>query len=134
VTSHRLERVNGQIQREISDILLRRVNDPRIGFVSVTGVKVSREYDHATVFVSLFGPEAERKATWRGLEQARAFIRSELARRIRLRKTPELVFRLDDTIEHGARIEQQLRTLNVDGASNDSGKEPPGGEGEDGDG
>jgi ribosome-binding factor A len=85
------------------------------------------------VFVSLFGPEAQRKATWRGLEQARAFIRSELAQRIRLRKTPEIVFRLDDTIEKGARIEQQLRTLNVDGASDATAEEPPGGEGGDGD-
>ncbi len=111
MASHRLEKVNVQIQREISDILFRRVNDPRIGFVSVTEVRVSKDYDVAAVYVSLFGPEAEREASWKGLERARAFIRSELGKRIRLRKTPEIVFRLDDSMERGARIEQELRAL-----------------------
>jgi len=115
VTSHRLARVNVQIQREISDILFRRVNDPRIGFVTVTGVKVSKDYDTAAVYVSLFGSEAERDASWKGLERARSFIRLELGKRIRLRKTPEIVFRLDDSLERGARIEQELRALELPG-------------------
>ena len=113
--SRRLERVNVQIQREVADILFRRVRDPRIGFVTITGVKVSKDYDVAAVYVSLFGPKAERDASWEGLGRARAFIRSELGKRIRLRKTPEIIFRLDDSIERGARIEQELRTLEVSG-------------------
>lgn len=110
--SRRLEKVNVLIRREISEILLRRVKDPRIGFVSVTGVKVSKDYDVAVVYVSTFGDESQREACWQGLEKARLFIRSELGRRVRLRKTPDIVFRLDDSIERSARIDETLRTMN----------------------
>lgn len=113
--SRRLEKINVQIQREISDILMRRVKDPRIGFVSVTGAKISNDYDVAVVYVSTFGDPAEREASWKGLERARPFIRSELGKRIRLRKTPDIIFRLDDSIERGAEIERALRTLNLRG-------------------
>lgn len=111
--SRRLEKVNVLIQREISDILFRRVKDPRVGFVSVTGVKTSKDYDVAVVYVSMFGDPAEREASWKGLENARAFIRSELAKRIRLRKTPEIIFRIDDSLEQGARIDDTLRALDL---------------------
>jgi ribosome-binding factor A len=119
VGSYRLEKVNTQIQREISDILFRRVKDPRVGFVTVTGVKVSKDYDVALVYVSVFGEPGERDATWKGLEKARSFIRSELGKRIRLRKTPEIVFRLDDSLERGARIDQELRSLDVSNEGGD---------------
>jgi len=115
VGSRRVEKVNVLIQREISDILLRRVKDPRIGFVSVTGVKISKDYDVATVYFSILGDAAERETSWKGLEKARSFIRSELGRRIRLRKTPDLIFRLDDSIERGARIDDTLRSLDTTG-------------------
>jgi ribosome-binding factor A len=111
--SRRIEKVNVLIQREISDILFRRVKDPRIGFVSVTGVNISKDYDVALVYVSTFGDSSAREACWKGLEKARPFIRTELGKRIRLRKTPEIIFRLDDSIERGARIDDQLRTLDV---------------------
>ncbi|MCK4546275.1 MAG: 30S ribosome-binding factor RbfA [Candidatus Eisenbacteria sp.] len=120
VGSYRLEKVNVQIQREISDILFRKVKDPRIGFVSVTGVKVSKDYDVAVVYVSLFGEPDGREASWKGLAKARSFIRAELGKRIRLRKTPDIIFRLDDSIESGARIEEELRSLDVSGEGGDS--------------
>ncbi len=106
----RSERIREEFKREISDIL-RKMKDPRIGFVSVTDVELSRDLRHAKVFVSIFGDEAEKENTLAALLHAQGFIRSELGRRIRLRHTPEITFRLDDSIERGDRINRLLRSV-----------------------
>lgn len=94
---------------EIADILVRKVKDPRIGFVTVTGVEVSDDLRNAKVFVSIYGED--KTAPLKGLQSASAFIRSELARRMRLRLMPEILFRLDDTAERGAHIMEILETI-----------------------
>lgn len=106
----RSERIREDFKREISDIL-RKMKDPRIGFVSVTDVELSRDLRHAKVFVSIFGDVAEKENTLAALLHAQGFIRSELGRRIRLRHTPEIAFRLDDSIERGDRINRLLRSV-----------------------
>lgn len=106
----RSERIREDFKREISDIL-RKMKDPRIGFVSVTDVELSRDLRHAKVFVSIFGDAAEKENTLAALLHAQGFIRSELGRRIRLRHTPEIAFRLDDSIERGDRINRLLRSV-----------------------
>lgn len=112
--SQRTERVGDLMRAEIADLLLRKVKDPRIGFVTVTGVKVSPDLRHATVFVSLLeeGPIAEE--TLNALGRAAGFIRTEMGRRLRLKYTPELVFKEDPTPRQAAHIEAVLEGLSGD--------------------
>ncbi len=106
----RPESVGGMIQREISDIL-RNMKDPRIGFVTVTGVEMSDDLRNAKVFVSVLGPEEARKDTLEALEHGAAYIRREVGQRIQIRHTPELLFRYDHSLEHGAKIDRLLNDL-----------------------
>lgn len=106
----RSERMREEFKREASDIL-RKMKDPRIGFVSVTDVELSRDLRHAKIFVSIFGDDEEKATTLTALERAQGFVRSELGQRIRMRHTPEVTFRLDDSIERGDRINRLLRSV-----------------------
>lgn len=106
----RVQRVREEIKKEVSDII-REMKDPRIGFVSVVDVEVSNDLRHAKIFVSVYGDEAAKKESLAGLEAATGYIRTEIGRRIRLRHTPEIVFRLDSSIERGARINQLLNEI-----------------------
>ena len=108
-TYKRSERVSDQIKEEIADILMRKIKDPRIGFVTVTDVELADDLRNAKVFVSVLG--AERSATLKGLESASEFIRSELGRRLRLKFIPELLFRYDDSAERGAHIMELLNEV-----------------------
>ncbi len=94
---------------EIADILMRKIKDPRIGFVTVTGVDVSDDLRNAKVFVSIYG--GSKEDTLKGLDSASAFIRSELGRRMRLRLVPEILFRFDETVERGAHLMDILRDI-----------------------
>lgn len=101
---HRQEKLGELIAAELSDLLRTRVKDPRVGFASITRVEVSNDLRHAKVHVSVMGSEEERTDTMRGLRNATGFLRHELASRLTLRYMPELVFKLDTSIEEGARI------------------------------
>ena len=96
------------MQREISDILCRRIKDPRIGFCTIMRVDVSKDLRHAKVFVSIMGTEDQQKSTLAGLKSATGFIRREIGQRIALRHTPEIVFKLDKSVDHSIRIAQLL--------------------------
>ncbi|PWU68829.1 MULTISPECIES: 30S ribosome-binding factor RbfA [Gracilibacillus] len=108
----RANRVAEQMKKELGDIVSRKIKDPRVGFVTITDVEVTGDLQQAKVFISVFGDEKKRQETLIGLAKAKGFIRSEIGRRIRLRKTPELSFDFDDTIERGNRIEDLLRKIN----------------------
>lgn len=110
MNSQRQERLNSQFKEELAE-LLRKVKDPRIGFVSVTDVEVTPDLKQARVYVSVLGDEAARSATMAGLRSATGFIKSELARRVRLRLMPEIEWRYDDSIERGARISELLNQV-----------------------
>jgi len=110
----RLGRLGGQIQEEISDIIARKLKDPRVGFVTLTGVKVSPDLSYASVYVSVMGSQQEIDNTLAGLEGAKSFIRSELARRLSVKHTPELRFHLDDSLAKGAHIDEILKHLKED--------------------
>ncbi|MBE3575944.1 MAG: 30S ribosome-binding factor RbfA [Firmicutes bacterium] len=107
----RIQRLQEQLKVEISDILRKEVKDPRIGFVSITGVEISGDLRHVKVFVSVMGGPEEQAQSMAGLEAATGFIRSEVGQRIRLRYTPEIVFKLDQSIERGARVMELLDHL-----------------------
>ncbi len=110
-TFKRSARVGDQMKHEIADILMRKIKDPRVGFVTVTDVDVADDLRNATVYVSVFGSDSEKEASLKGLRSASAFIRSELGKRMRLRYLPELLFRFDATVERGAHIMELLREI-----------------------
>lgn len=110
-TFKRADRVSDQMKQEIADILMRKIKDPRIGFVTVTDVEVADDLRNATVFVSVYGKDDEKEASLKGLKSAAPFIRSELGKRMRLRLVPELVFRFDATVERGAHIMKLLHEI-----------------------
>ncbi|TCS82985.1 30S ribosome-binding factor RbfA [Tepidibacillus fermentans] len=107
----RVGRVGEQIKKEISQILQYDLKDPRIGFVTVTAVKVTGDLSQATVYISIMGDEDAIKSSLFALEKAKGYIRSEIGKRIRLRHTPELIFKLDESIAYGSKIEGLLRNL-----------------------
>jgi len=107
----RVKRLEELLKEEISKIILREVKDPRIGFVSLTNVKVSGDLRHAKVFVSVYGSESEKKQTMKGLEQATGFVRKLIGNRIKTYHTPEIMFRYDDSIEHGVHISKLINKV-----------------------
>ena len=106
---HRQEKLGELIVVELSDLLRTRLKDPRVGFASITHVEVSGDLRHAKVFVSVMGNPEEQEATMKGLKHAAGFLRHELASRLTLRYMPELAFKLDTSIEHGAHILELIR-------------------------
>ncbi|MDR4886454.1 30S ribosome-binding factor RbfA [Bacillus timonensis] len=110
--SLRPNRVGEQMKKELSDIIGRKIKDPRIGFVTVTDVQVTGDLQQAKVFISVLGDEEQRQNTLKGLAKAKGFIRSEIGQRIRLRKTPEILFEFDESIDYGNRIESILHEIN----------------------
>lgn len=118
----RVSRVGEQIKKEIVDIVRTEVKDPRVGFVTITGVEASGDLQHATVFVSVLGDEEKRKGTMDALHKASGYIRAEVGKRIRLRRTPELHFKLDTSIDYSTRISEVLRDLKDEGEETDESK------------
>lgn len=110
--SLRSNRVGEQMKKELSEIISRKIKDPRVGFVTVTDVKVTGDLQQAKVYITVLGTDYNREETLKGLAKAKGFIRSELGTRIRLRKTPELLFEFDESIEYGNRIERIIDDLN----------------------
>jgi ribosome-binding factor A len=110
----RRERVEQLIVREVSDILRREVKDPRIGFVTVTDAQITTDLGYAKVFVSVMGTAEEQEAALKGLNSAARFIRSEFGKRVTMRTLPELTFRIDTAIAHGARIHELLEQVKRD--------------------
>lgn len=106
----RVERVREEIKKEASDILF-KLKDPRIGFVTITDVEASADLSVMKIFVSVMGEQADQTETIEALDKAKGFVRTELGRRIRLRHTPEIQFKLDDSMERGARIFQLLKEI-----------------------
>jgi ribosome-binding factor A len=109
VAGRRIERLNEQLKREITDILRNEARDPRIGVVTVTRAQASPDLTLARVFVSIMGDADEKAATLEGLTAALPFVRSELSRRMRsIRRVPELRFEVDHSFEHAMHIERLL--------------------------
>ncbi len=109
--TQRTDRIDQLFRQEISDLLMREIADPRIGFVTVTDVETTTDLRHAKVWVSVIGQPEDRQAAVRALEGAMPFIRHELGKRLRLRRIPEFSVRLDESIERGSRVMQLIREL-----------------------
>lgn len=109
--SRRTDRVSDVLRAELSDLLLREVHDPRVKLASVTAVEVTSDLRRAMVKISVLGSDEQRQETIEGLRHAKGFLRTELAHRLRLRATPELIFELDRGAEHSQRISDILEGL-----------------------
>ncbi|WP_141433457.1 30S ribosome-binding factor RbfA [Bacillus sp. 03113] len=112
--SHRANRIGEQMKKELGEIIGRKIKDPRIGFVTVTDVQLTGDLQQATVYISVLGDELQRENTLKGLAKAKGFIRSEIGQRIRLRKTPEIIFEFDESIDYGNRIDLLLHQIHED--------------------
>lgn len=110
-SKHRPERVAALVKETLADAVANQVKDPRVGFVTVTDVNVSPDCTHATVWVSILGGADDKAKAMEGLESARGFLRTVLARTLSLRTAPELHFKLDRGLEHAARIDRIIADL-----------------------
>jgi ribosome-binding factor A len=113
----RSHRVADQIQKEIAELVFRRVKDPRAANITISGVEVSDDLKHARIYFCIMGggsDENAKKNAAAGLDKAKGFIRQELGRRLTMRYVPELQFVYDTSFEHGDRIEKLLKELQKD--------------------
>lgn len=104
----RMRRVDAALKAVLSDAIAKDLHDPRVGFVTVTGVKTSPDLRHARVYVSVLGDQQVRAASLDGLRSAHGFLQSLLASKLTLRYTPELTFEYDESVDHGMRITELL--------------------------
>ena len=105
-----MRRVNEAVREVVSEAVV-ELKDPRIGFVTVTGVETSADLRQARVFVSVLGSEAKRRRTLAGLSAAHGVLQAHVARRLRMKRTPQLTFEYDPTVERGVRMTQLIDEL-----------------------
>lgn len=113
----RMARVNRLVQTALAEIVPSQIKDPRVhaaGIMAITSVRTTPDLRYASVYISFNGTEEQRQSALQGLDGAARFVRAELGRRVRLKYTPELSFKLDDVIESAARIEGILKELAVE--------------------
>ncbi|GAX08298.1 ribosome-binding factor A [Secundilactobacillus silagincola] len=109
---YRVGRLEQEIQREVNDILLKRVRDPRVQDITVTGVVVTGDYQQATIYYSILSDKAsDGEKAAQGLTKATGLIRSELSSRLNIFKVPELTFERDESVQYGSHIDQLLNKL-----------------------
>jgi ribosome-binding factor A len=111
--SGRMRRVNESVRQVLAEALL-ELKDPRIGLVTVTGVDTSPDLRHATVYVSVLGSEKKRLASMRGLDAAHGLLQARLGRELRMKRTPQLAFEYDPSVERGVRMTQLIDELAPD--------------------
>jgi ribosome-binding factor A len=112
--SYRVRRINEAIKEIIGTAVAQELKDPRIGFVTLTGVETAPDLSHAKVFVSVYGKQAEKDATLEGLRAARSHLQRMIGDELRLRRIPTLEFVYDATVDQGMRIQAILKSSGVD--------------------
>ncbi len=110
VTSYRMRRVNEAIKEIIGTAITHDLKDPRIGFVTLTGVDTAPDLAHAKVFVSVYGKQAEKDATMEGLRAARPYLQRLIADELKMKRTPTLEFVYDVSVDQGMRIQAILKS------------------------
>lgn len=125
-SSYRMRRVNEAIREIIGTALARELKDPRIGFVTLTGVQTAPDLSHAKVFYSVYGKQSEKNATFEGLVAARAYLQKRIGDELHLKRTPTLEFTYDTTVDQGMRIDALLRSGQRDSPEKSESKESEG--------
>jgi ribosome-binding factor A len=123
MATHRPERTGERLQEILARIVREELRDPRLGFLTITGVRLSHDLEHAVVFVSRIGSDEERKTAVQVLRRASGYLRRAVARDGGLRHTPELRFEEDASLERGARVEKILSDLQPRGTDDQTGGE-----------
>jgi len=114
----RSARVGDLIRQEVADILLNKIKHKDLGFITVTGAKVTDDLRHATIYLSVMGPDDGRKTVHK-ISSSSAFIRGELAKRLQIKFVPSLSFRIDESIAYGRKIDSILDGIDSEGSSID---------------
>jgi len=107
----RSARVGDQIKKDVANIIMLELKDPRLGLITINSVELSDDLRYARVFYTVFGDEKVKKESQKGLDSAKSFIQRELAKRIRIKRIPELTFKYDQTIEKASRIDHLLNQI-----------------------
>ena len=108
----RPNRIGEEIKKELVLLIRNGIKDPRVdSLISITDVEVTRDLSSATVYICRYGSETERNVALEGMKAAAGFMRSELSKRLKLRTVPELIFKLDDSLQYGAKIETILQQI-----------------------
>ncbi|GAM09977.1 ribosome-binding factor A [Geobacter sp. OR-1] len=107
----RSEKVGEAVHEIVTGLLIKGLKDPRIGFVTVTGVKVTDDMHYATIYFTVIGDDEAKKGTEAGLNSARGFIRREMGKKLHMRYVPEIIFRYDTSFDTGSRIDELLREI-----------------------
>lgn len=107
----RSDKVGEEIHKIISELLIRGLKDPRIGFITITGVKMTPDMRQATAYFTVHGTEEDRKNSEAGLNSAKGFIRKEIGQALKMRFTPEVFFRYDTSMDYGQHIESILKEI-----------------------
>ncbi len=115
----RVRKMQEFIKQEVGQMLLRDLKDRGLGFVTVTDVAVTGDLREATVYVSLYGSEEEKKNSLAALQRAKGFIRTQLGKHLQVRHVPEISFAVDESIDYGSRIESVLKGLRSEGEQHD---------------
>lgn len=108
----RADRVSDLLKEEISQMLLKEVKDPHVGFITITGVDISKDLQVAKVFYTILGDEKQVSDSAQALSRVSPFIKRQLGKRLRMRYIPDIIFRYDHSLEYGARIDTILNQLN----------------------
>ena len=116
----RFEKLVSQVKQRITNVILFRLKDPRVGFVTVTKVDLARDLKTCTVHYSVLGPEGDRAKTGKALDDARGFIQTEIGKTLRTRTVPRILFRYDDTFEKTDRILKILKDIEPEDADPDA--------------
>lgn len=115
MSERRQQRVAEEIQRRASKFIREELKDPRLGFLTITGVDINSDLTHATIYVSVLGSPEEQHQTMEALRRAKGLIKRDVGDWLRIRTTPDLSFKLDTSLERGARILEMMKTLHEDG-------------------
>ncbi|WP_071442319.1 30S ribosome-binding factor RbfA [Traorella massiliensis] len=105
------DKMNHIVQKAVSEIIQFELKNPKVGFITITDVQVTNDNSYAKIFVSFLGKEERAAAGLKALNQSKGFIRSALAKRLTIRKTPELIFEIDHSLEQGNKIDKILNDL-----------------------
>lgn len=108
---YRNEKLSKALVRELSQIILYELNDPRMGFVTVTRAKISPDLKQAKIFISIFGEEKKKKLTLHGLNHAKGFIHKTLGKRLRIRYLPEIEFEIDESVEKASQLAKLIEEV-----------------------
>src|ERR687885_3029580 len=111
MNERRQQRVAEEIKRRASQFIREELKDPRLGFLTITGVDINADLTHATLHVSVLGDESEQEQTMQALKRAKGLVKRDIGDWLRIRTVPEIVFKLDTSIERGTRILQLMKGL-----------------------